>query len=128
VTDEKPQHFFLTYDNSGTVETDGIASGWPTSTPTCSKRRGVRRSRTPRLPDVWLDHPDGVKVDVYSVAFRKPFYSIGDSLDVIYAELFGQRAEQRACPRQPLRHRRQGEVLALRWNHFFRAGANTAPA
>ena len=119
VTDEKPQHFFLTYDNSGTVETGRHRLGVAYQHANLLGNDEVMTLAYTTSPDVWLDHPDGVKVDVYSVAFRKPFYSIGDSLDVIYANSSVNVPSSVLALGSPFGIIGKGEVLALRWNHFF---------
>lgn len=119
VTDEKPQHFFLTYDNSGTVQTGRHRLGLAWQHANLLGGDEVMTLAYQTSPDVWLDHPDGVKVDIYSVAFRKPFYSLGDSLDVIYANSSVNVPSSVVALGSPFGIIGKGEVLALRWNHMF---------
>lgn len=61
-------------------------------------------------------------VDIFSLGYRIPFYSLGDSLDLVYG-----RSDVDAATSQtvagPLDFSGQGSVFAVRYNHYFpRAG------
>jgi hemolysin activation/secretion protein len=60
-----------------------------------------------------------VKVDIYSVAFRMPFYSIGDSLDIIYGNSNVNTPSTTGGGFGGLGLIGKGEIFALRWNHLF---------
>jgi len=119
VTDENPQHVFVTLDNSGTVATGRHRLGLAYQNANLFGNDEVMTLAYTTSPDVWLDHPDGVRVDVYSLAFRKPFYGIGDSLDVIYANSSINVPSSVLALGSPFGIIGKGEVLALRWNHLF---------
>lgn len=119
VTEEKPHRFYVTLDNSGTVATGRHRLGLAYQNANLLGNDEVMTLAYTTSPDTWVDHPDGVKVDVYSFAFRKPFYNIGDSLDVIYANSSVNVPSSVLALGSPFGIIGKGEVLALRWNHLF---------
>ncbi|MCX8086054.1 MAG: hypothetical protein N3C63_04025 [Rhodocyclaceae bacterium] len=116
VTEEKPQRFFVTLDNTGTKETGRHRLGVAYQDANLAGRDEVLTLAYTGSPDVWLGHPDDVKVDIYSLAFRKPFYGLGDSLDVIYGN---SNVNVPSVQATGFGLTGKGEVLALRWNHHF---------
>jgi hemolysin activation/secretion protein len=65
------------------------------------------------------DAPGGVNVESFSAGFRKPFYGLGDSLDVIVGSSSVNVPANVIAPGGVLSMNGKGEVLALRWNHLF---------
>lgn len=119
VVDQPPQRFYLTFDNSGTMATGRHRLGVAWQDANLRGKDEVLTLAYTTSPDPWLDHPDGVKVDVYSVAFRKPFYEFGDSLDIIYGNSSVNVPSSVLALGSPFGIVGKGEVLALRWNHLF---------
>jgi hemolysin activation/secretion protein len=120
VTEQNPQRVFITMDNSGSVETTQHRIGVAYQNANLLGGDEVLTLAYTTSPEVLLDQIDDVKVDIYSVAFRKPFYGLGDSLDIIYGKSnvitpMGAQATAIALPSLT----GKGEVFALRWNHLF---------
>lgn len=115
VTDEKPLKFYVTLDNTGTRET-GI------------QRLGVAMQHSNLFN---LDHtlslaytsspdkPSGVDVDIYSLGYRIPLYSIGDSLDFIYGSSTISVPSSTSALGSALGIVGKGDIYGLRWNHYF---------
>lgn len=116
LTEQNPQRFFVTLDDTGTVETGRHRLGVAYQNANLLGNDETLTLAYTTSPDIWWNRPDGVKVDIYSVAFRKPFYSIGDSLDVIYGN---SNVNTPATQATGFGIVGKGEVFALRWNHFF---------
>jgi hemolysin activation/secretion protein len=55
-------------------------------------------------------------VDIFSVAYRIPFYDIGDSLDIIYGNSSSNTPIAQATG---FNLTGKGSVIGLRWNHYF---------
>lgn len=113
--EENPQRYFVTLDNTGSLETGKHRLGLAWQHANLLGNDETLTLAYTGSPDVWLGHPEEVKVDVYSVAFRKPFYALGDSLDIIY----GNSNVNLPIAQQTLDMVGKGEVFALRWNHLF---------
>jgi len=115
VEDENPLRVFVNADNTGSYVTGRHRLGF-----------GVRHS------NLWdrdhtatfaytgsPDKPDGTRVDIYSLGYRIPFYAIGDSLDLFYANsnidtpaaAFTLGAFENLTGK--------GELYGVRWNHYF---------
>lgn len=127
VTDNDPKRLIVTLDNGGTLTTGrhrlGVA--WQNSNLLGGDEMLTMAYTT--SPDIWLDYPKGVKVDVFSVAFRKPFYNFGDSLDIIYGNSSVNVPSSTLALGSQFGIVGKGEVLSLRWNHLFpRSGEYTS--
>jgi len=115
VTEENPQRVFVTADSTGTKAT-GVS------------RIGVAYQNANLFK---LDHtltlaytgsadaPAGVKVDIFSIGYRVPFYSIGDSLDLIYGKSGVNTPSTSPTLGGALGIVGKGEVFGARWNHYF---------
>lgn len=69
----------------------------------------------------------GVKVDIFSVGYRLPLYSIGDSIDLIYGNSSTDTPATSPTLGGGLAINGKGEVFGLRYNHIFpRDGEYTA--
>lgn len=66
-----------------------------------------------------LDAPRGVKVDIFSIGYRLPLYSIGDSIDVIYGNSSTNTPASVLAHGGALALNGKGSVLGLRYNHIF---------
>jgi len=118
VSDEKVRKTYITMDNSG--DKDG----------TGQYRLGVsyRDANLFGHDEVMTlgyitapDAPGGVHVDVFTAGLRVPFYSLGDSLDVIIASSSVNIPSSVITPGGlgGLDLNGKGTVLAVRWNHLF---------
>jgi hemolysin activation/secretion protein len=115
VTEENPQRIFVTADSTGT-EATGVS------------RVGVayqnanlfNRDQTLTLAYTSsADAPAGVKVDIFSVGYRVPFYGIGDSLDLIYGKSGVNTPSTSPTLGGSLGIVGKGDVFGVRWNHYF---------
>jgi hemolysin activation/secretion protein len=116
VTEESPHRFFTSLDNTGTDETGKHRLGLAYQNANLLGGDEVLTLAYTGSPDVWLGHPDNVKADVYSIAFHKPFYGIGDSLDFIYGY---SNIDVPSVQATGFGIVGKGEIAALRWNHNF---------
>lgn len=116
VNDDDPRKVILSLDNTGDSDKTG------------QYRLGVAYRDTNLLgnDEVFTlgyitspDAPGGVNLDVYSIGFRKPFYELGDSLDVILGWSSVNMAASVIAPGGALALNGKGDVVALRWNHLF---------
>jgi hemolysin activation/secretion protein len=115
VTEENPQRFFVTVDNTGTAATgrtrEGIAY---------QNANLFNRDQTLTLAYTGsVDAPTGVKVDIYSLGYRVPFYSLGDSMDFIYGKSSVNTPSASPTLGGVLGIVGKGDVIGLRWNHNF---------
>jgi len=115
VTEENPQRIFMTADSTGT-EATGVS------------RVGVayqnanlfNRDQTLTLAyTTSADAPAGVKVDIFSIGYRVPFYGIGDSLDLIYGKSGVNTPSTSPTLGGSLGIVGKGDVFGVRWNHYF---------
>ncbi|MBE0619391.1 MAG: ShlB/FhaC/HecB family hemolysin secretion/activation protein, partial [Burkholderiales bacterium] len=115
VTEEDPQRIFVTADSTGT-EATGVS------------RVGVayQNANLFKLDQTLTlaytgsaDAPAGVKVDIFSVGYRVPFYGIGDSLDLIYGNSGVNTPSTSPTLGGALGIVGKGEVFGARWNHYF---------
>jgi hemolysin activation/secretion protein len=118
MTEQNPQRFYVTLDNTGTEETGVHRIGVAYQNANLLGGDEVLTLAYTTSPEVVFNKYDlnDVKVDIYSVAFRKPFYSIGDSLDIIYGNSNVNTPTTQATAFGIVG---KGEVFALRWNHLF---------
>ncbi len=120
VVEHDPRRIFVTLDNTGTRDTGRHRLGIAWQDANLLGGDEVLTLAYTGSPDVWLGHPDDVSVDVFSLAFRKPFYGLGDSLEVIYGN---SNVNVPSVQNTGFGLSGKGEVFALRWNsHFPRRG------
>jgi hemolysin activation/secretion protein len=116
VAEENPQRVFATLDSTGTAATGvsrvGVAY---------QNANLFNRDQTLTLAyTTSADAPSGVKVDIFSVGYRIPFYALGDSLDLIYG-----KSSVNTPSSSPIFGGSQlgivgkGDVFGARWNHYF---------
>lgn len=115
VEDEAPFRAFVTADNSGSDTTGRHRLG-------VSLRHSNLWDRDHTATFAYTgspDKPDGTQVDIYSLGYRVPFYTIGDSIDVFYAKsnidtpaaAFTLGAFENLTGK--------GDLYGIRWNHYF---------
>lgn len=112
VTEQNPQRIYLTADDTGSGATGHVRTGIAYQNANLAGGDEVLTAAYTTSPDA----PSGVKVDIYSIAFRKPFYSLGDSLDVIFGD---SNVNTPTAQATGFGLTGKGRVLAFRWNHFF---------
>ena len=112
VTDEHPVKYILTVDNTGTASTGKLRAGIAYQNANVGNGDQVMTVAYTDSPD----KPAGVTVAVYSFAYRMPFYSIGDSFDVIYGKSSVNTPSAQATG---FSLNGKGDVFGLRWNHYF---------
>jgi hemolysin activation/secretion protein len=115
VEDEAPFRGFITADNTGSDTTGGHRLGISLRHSNLWDRDHTATFSYTGSPD----KPDGTKVDIYSLGYRVPFYSIGDSIDLFYAKsnintpaaAFTLGAFENLTGK--------GDLYGVRWNHYF---------
>jgi hemolysin activation/secretion protein len=115
VEDEATFRGFITADNTGSDTTGGHRLGISLRHSNLWDRDHTATFSYTGSPD----KPDGTKVDIYSLGYRVPFYSIGDSIDLFYAKsnintpaaAFTLGAFENLTGK--------GDLYGVRWNHYF---------
>ena len=113
VSEDKIQRFYVTADNTGTRPTGRLRTG-------VAYQHNNLFDLDHSLTMAYTTSPDkpgDVDVDIYSVGYHVPFYGIGDSLDVIYGYSNVNTPVNVAV--NGLGINGKGEVIAVRWNHYF---------
>ncbi|MDP1982314.1 MAG: POTRA domain-containing protein [Sulfuritalea sp.] len=138
VKEENPQRIYLTLDNTGTKASGkhriGIAyqnanlgnsdQVLTLAYTTALDPPGGMKILGNRMP--WQDG-DGVKVDIFSIGYRLPLYSLGDSIDIIYGNSSTDTPSTSPTLGAGGGINGKGEVFGLRYNHIFpRAGEYTS--
>ena len=122
VTDYDPLRVFLTLDNTGAASTGNWRTGVAVQYANLFDRDQVGTLAYTTSPD----SPHGVKVDIYSLGYRIPLYSIGDSLDFIYGKSSVNTPGGSPTLGGVLGFTGKGDVYGLRWNHFFAREGETS--
>jgi hemolysin activation/secretion protein len=122
VTDYDPLRVFLTLDNTGAASTGNWRTGVAIQYANLFDRDQVGTLAYTTSPD----SPHGVKVDIYSLGYRIPLYSIGDSLDFIYGKSSVNTPAGSPTLGGVLGFTGKGDVYGLRWNHFFAREGETS--
>ena len=136
VKEEKPQRFYITLDNTGTKASGKHRLGFSYQNANVANRDQVLTLAYTTAADPpggmkilgnrinpMQDAADGVKVDIFSVGYRLPLYSLGDSIDLIYGNSSTNTPVTSPTLGAGLAINGKGEVMGLRYNHIFaRAG------
>ncbi len=123
VKEEDPERIFVTLDNTGTKASGKHRLGVSYQNANVANRDQVLTLAYTTAADA----PAGVKVDIYSIGYRLPLYSIGDSIDVIYGNSSTNTPASVLAPNGTLALNGKGSVFGLRYNHIFpRAGEFTS--
>ncbi len=112
VADENPQKVVVTLDNTGTPATGRYRTGIAYQHANLFQSDQMLTLAYTTAPDA----PDGVKVDVYSLAYRLPLYAFGDSIDLIYGN---SNVNTPSAQATGFGLAGKGDVTALRYNHYF---------
>ncbi|MCM2288950.1 MAG: hypothetical protein NDI67_07975 [Sulfuritalea sp.] len=139
VKEEIPQRVYLTLDNTGTKGTGKHRAGISYQNANLGNSDQVLTLAYMTAVDPpggmkilgnrvfpWQDGT-GVKVDIFSIGYRLPLYSIGDSIDIIYGNSSSDSPANSPNLGSALAINGKGEVFGLRYNHIFpRAGEYTS--
>ncbi|MDO8300848.1 ShlB/FhaC/HecB family hemolysin secretion/activation protein [Lacisediminimonas sp.] len=122
VTEVRPQRIFFTADNTGTPATGKWRTGVAFQHANLFGRDHVMTMAYTSSPD----SPSGVNVNMYSIGYRLPLYSIGDSVDFIYGNSSVNTPSSTPTLGGALAIVGKGDILGVRWNHYFpRRGQQT---
>ncbi|MCE9568902.1 MAG: hypothetical protein K8R10_02655 [Rhodocyclales bacterium] len=139
VKEEDPERFYVTLDNTGTKASGKHRLGFSYQnanignsdqvltlayTTAVDPPGGMKILGNRMLP---TQDGDGVKVDIFSIGYRLPLYSLGDSIDFIYGNSSTDTPASSPTLGGGLGINGKGEVFGLRYNHIFpRAGEYTS--
>ncbi len=112
VKDEDPQKFIATLDNTGTDATGKYRIGVAYQNANMFNLDHAMTLAYTTAPD----SPQGVKVDIYSIAYHLPLYQLGDSVDVVYGNSNVNTPSVQATGFGMVG---KGDVTSLRFNHYF---------
>lgn len=117
VADEPPRKIFLTLDNTGTPQTGMYRAG-------IGYQNANVGNRDQALTMQYITSPEkSDQVSIYSLGYRIPLYSRGDTIDFI-AGISDVDAGTAAIPGGTLQFSGKGKVYGVRYNHFLpRQGA-----
>jgi hemolysin activation/secretion protein len=139
VTEEDPRRIYLTLDNTGTKGSGKHRAGVSYQNANVGNSDQVVTLAYMTAVDPpggmkilgsrvfpWQDGT-GVKVDIFSIGYRLPLYSIGDSIDIIYGNSTSDSPANSPNLGSDLAINGKGEIFGLRYNHIFpRAGEYTS--
>jgi hemolysin activation/secretion protein len=141
VKEEDPSRFYVTLDNTGTRSSGYARIGVSYQNANLFNRDQVLTVAYTTAVDPpgrmkiggWRVFPwddgQGVKVDIYSIGYRLPLYSLGDSIDFIYANSSTNTPSVSPTLGGGLGINGKGDIYSLRYNHnFARAGEYTSKA
>ena len=115
VAEDNPQRIFATADSTGTAATGVSRVGLA-----YQNANLFNRDHTLTLAYTGsADAPVRVKVDIFSIGYRIPFYELGDSLDLIYGKSGVNTPSTSPTLGGALGIVGKGDVFGLRWNHYF---------
>ncbi|MFM0264040.1 ShlB/FhaC/HecB family hemolysin secretion/activation protein [Paraburkholderia sediminicola] len=123
VVDDNPLHIFATIDNTGAASTGRWRTGVAIQDANLFGLDQVGTLAYTTSPD----SPGGVRVNVYSVGYRIPLYSLGDNLDFFYGKSSINTPSSSPTLGGLLGLTGKGDIYGFRWNHFFaRRGETTS--
>jgi hemolysin activation/secretion protein len=112
VTEENPLKLSMTLDNTGSGATGKHRTGVAYQHANLFDLDHTLTLAYTTSPDA----PKGVKVDIFSFAYRLPLYGLGDSLDMVYGK---SSVNTPSVQSTGFGLTGKGDVLALRFNHYF---------
>ncbi|MDB5824640.1 MAG: hemin-binding protein [Herminiimonas sp.] len=122
VTDSAPFHASATLDNSGTRASGRFRTGIALQNANLFGRDQVGTIAYTTSPD----SPADVHVDLWSIGYRIPLYSFGDSIDFVYGTSSVNTPGSSPTLGGSLGIIGKGSVAGLRWNHFLPRDGNDA--
>jgi len=139
VKEEDPQRVYLTVDNTGTKASGKHRLGISYQNANLNNSDQVLTLAYTTAIDppggmkvlgnriIQTQEGDGIKVDIFSIGYRLPLYSIGDSLDFIYGNSSTNTPATSPTLGGGLGINGKGEVFGFRYNHIFpRSGEYTS--
>ena len=131
VKEDDPERFYVTLDNTGTKGTGKHRIGvsyqnanlgnsdqvLTVAYTTALDPPGGMKILANRINP--MQDGNGVKVDVFSIGYRLPLYSLGDSIDFIYGNSSSDSPSNSPNLTSGLAINGKGEVFGLRYNHIF---------
>lgn len=139
VKEEDPERFYVTVDNTGTKATGKHRLGVSYQNANLFNSDQVLTLAYTTAIDppggmkvlgnrIFPTHgADGVKVDIFSIGYRLPLYSIGDSIDLIYGNSSTNTPATSPTLGGGLGINGKGAVFGFRYNHIFpRSGEYTS--
>jgi hemolysin activation/secretion protein len=139
VKEEQPERFYVTLDNTGTKGSGKHRVGVSYQNANLGNSDQVLTLAYTTAVDppggmkilgnriIPTQDGDGVKVDIFSIGYRLPLYSLGDSIDLIYGNSSTNSPSNSPNLGTGLAINGKGEVYGLRYNHIFaRAGEFTS--
>lgn len=123
VNDYRPLRVIATVDNTGVPSTGTWRTGIALQHANLFDRDQVGTLAYTTSPD----KPEGVRMDLYSLGYRIPFYGAGDSLDFIYGKSNTNSPAASPTLGGVLGFTGKGNVYGMGWNHFLgRDGESSA--
>lgn len=133
VKEEDPERFYVTLDNTGTKATGKHRLGFSYQNSnignsdqvltlaytTAIDPPGGMRVLGNYVNPIQSWGGTGVKVDIFSIGYRMPLYSIGDSIDFIYGNSSTDTPSSSPTLGGGLGINGKGEVYGFRYNHIF---------
>jgi len=131
VKEENPERFYLTLDNTGSQSSGKNRIGVlyqnaninnSDQVLTLAYTTAIDPPGGPKvLGERVIPTQDGtgVKVDIFSIGYRLPLYSLGDSIDFIYGNSSTNAPSTSPTLGTGLGINGKGEIFALRYNHMF---------
>ena len=139
VKEEQPERIYLTLDNTGTKGTGKHRLGISYQNSNLGNSDQVLTLAYMTAVDPPggmkilgnrvnpMQDGNGVKVDIFSIGYRLPLYSIGDSIDFIYGNSSSDSPANSPNLGSGLAINGKGEVFGLRYNHMLgRSGEYTS--
>jgi hemolysin activation/secretion protein len=139
VKEEHPERFYVTLDNTGTKGSGKHRLGVSYQNANVSDSDQVLTVAYTTAVDppggikilgnrlIPTQDGTGVEVDIFSIGYRLPLYSLGDSIDFIYGNSSTNSPVNSPNLGTGLAINGKGEVYGLRYNHIFsRAGEFTS--
>jgi hemolysin activation/secretion protein len=139
VKEEDPERYYITLDNTGTKASGKHRLGFSYQNSNIGNSDQVLTLAYTTAVDppggmkifgnrvIPSQDGTGVKVDIFSVGYRLPLYSIGDSIDFIYGNSSTDTPASSPTLGGGLGINGKGEVFGFRYNHIFpRSGEFTS--
>jgi len=139
VKEEDPERFYVTLDNTGTKASGKHRLGVSYQNANLGNSDQVLTLAYTTAVDppggmkvlgnriIPSQDGNGVKVDIFSIGYRLPLYSVGDSIDFIYGHSSTDTPASSPTLGGGLGINGKGEVFGFRYNHIFpRAGEYTS--
>jgi hemolysin activation/secretion protein len=115
VREENPQRFVLTLDDTGNQDSGRHRIGVTYQHANLFDADHVLTAAYITSPD----EPDDVNNHIYSLGYRIPLYTLGDSIDLIYAYSDSTTPSNITALGSTVGVTGKGEIIGFRYNHIF---------